>query len=361
MGKYLLNSILNKEEALELYLNSIKNDARFINDFDIDLITIEEKYNCYGFYKSFIKDLKYYIKDKLNDKVINKVIDMNTEYSSSSFILNELSKDDSSIFNEDVEIYNNDTFSNEYKFFLDKINERINKAIYEINRITPNKNVFTDIEAIKDFENYIEDLYYEKIYVIRFRGNRKNDFVSILSSVNKNFYELDFEKSLDYLEYLKHGRLFMIVPKYYLDFYDYEAFKAFMMAKKMLVHMSKSEILAKVKVNIKNPMNALYSEYLLLGIYYFKIRGYIKKLDINSNNLKERIYLSYLALSYNKAAGMFLYECSKLGLLEDNSIQNQLKLLNKSYSLGSMHAKKNLYLHYSSYLYFDKNKLNKYL
>ena len=46
MGKYLLNSILNKEEALELYLNSIKNDARFINVFDIDLITIEEKYNC---------------------------------------------------------------------------------------------------------------------------------------------------------------------------------------------------------------------------------------------------------------------------------------------------------------------------
>lgn len=360
MAKYLINSSISKDEALNIYINQIKNNEMFIDSFDETLITEEECYYCYGFYKSFIKDLKYFIKDLINNKTINGLIDMNTEYSSRDFLINNLSKDDVIEFNDEVKILNKESFDKEYQFFIDKINDKLKYAITETNRITPSKNIFIDIEAIKDFEDFSSDLYYEKVYLFRYRGNKKKDYITIISSTSKAFYKLEFEESLAYKEYLKHGRLFMIVPKQYLSEYDNEAFKAFMMAKKIKNHMTDKELYIKVKSNLKNEENALYQDYLYLGIYYFKIRSLIKKININDKNLKRRIYLSYLALSYNKDAGLFLWDCAKLGLLYDNSIKQQLKFLNKSYNLGSMHAKKYLYLHYSSYLYHDEIKLKKY-
>lgn len=360
MAKYLLTSTINKEEALRIYIDEIKNNEMFIDEFDESLITLEEYYYCYGFYKSFIKDLKYFIKDQINNKIINGLIDMNTEYSSRGFIINNLSKDNAIEIEDEYEILNKTEFDKEYQFFIDKINDRLKLSITNVNRITPSKNVFIDVEPIKDFEEFSSDFYFEKVYLFRYRGSKKKDHITIMSSINKSFYRLKFEESLVYKEYLKHGRLFMIVPKYYLDEYDNEAFKTFRMAKKINEHMSDKDLYLKVKANIKNKENALYLDYLYLGIYYFKVRSFIKRIDINDENIKRRIYLSYLALGYNKDAGIFLYECAKLGLLYDNSLANQLRLLKKSYSLGSMHAKKYLYLHYSSYLYRDDYKLKKY-
>ncbi len=203
---------------------------------------------------------------------------------------------------------------------------------------------------------------YESVYIIRYRDKTQNkDYVSIYSSYHNDFYSFDFVKSNEYLEYKrKYARPISYIPKEFIELYYADSFKVYIQTINRLRYSSKREILRKIRINTKYIDNLEYKEYLYMGIYYFKIRKYLKKIKIDSNDIKRKIYLSYLCLYHNENAGLFLFECGKLGILNNCKIGYLIGLLKISYSLGSLEAKKLLYEQYSLPRYYDEYFINKY-
>ena len=360
---YLFDTTITSQEALELYKTKITADNRYIHELDESLITIEEDYNVYYFFDAEIFDHSYYYIDKVKNIKVDGKIDLYCVKTDSNFLLNNLNKYDTSTKIEDYINYIDD---GEYKkVLLEFIEELKDKSITNIckkHNNKPSKNVHIDIDLISGFSNFKLEVYMEKVYNIRYRSNQnKNDYVSILSTITKNFYVFNFIYNDEYNKYLKlYKRPITYIPKSFLEYYYIDGFDVYNNVNKKLEFETYNSILKKIKENIEFEDYSPYNEYLYAGIFYFKIASYLKKLNCDSNDLKKKIYLSYLTLNYQSTSGLFLYECACLGLLEDNSINYKIKLLNCSFKLKNLTAKKCLYEHYKNPRYYDERMVKKY-
>lgn len=360
---YLFNNVITQDEALTLYIDKIKTDNRFISEIDESLITIEEDYNVYYFFDADIIDHSYYYIDKEKNIKVDGKIDLYNIKSDPLFLLNNLSKHD---YNTKLDDYNDYLHEEKYKEALDVFIEELkDKAITNIckkHNSQPSKNVHIDIDLISGFTNFKLDVYIEKIYIFRYRSAvSKKDYISILSSVNKEFYSFEFIHNEEFNRYLKlYKRTLSYIPKSFVDYYYIDGFNTFINVNEKLKYETNKTIINKIKENIEYEDYTPYNEYLFAGIFYFKITSYLKKLNTESEELKKKIYLAYLTLNHQQSSGLFLYECATLGLLENNSLSYRLRLLYYSYKLKNLMAKKLLYEHYKNPRYYDEKLLKKY-
>lgn len=360
---YLFDTNITKEDAYKVYIDTIDNDLRYDKKISEDLLTIEEKYFSYYFIESAIYNHPYFYHNKSINKEVDGKIDILYNHCDCEFILNELKKNKANKIDElDFDLFDANKFNNSYNKFIKSVK---NKAISNIlsRHSTPlSKQIHIDVSPIEKFDTCNIDSYYEKVYIFRYRSiDKKDDYISILSAYNRCFYKLDFVKSFDYNNYLlKYKRPIEYIPKDYLDFYHREAYTAYLHAMKALDYEEKGELLIKIKKNINYEAYSLHEKYLKMGVYFFKIRKYIKKINVIDSPLKIHIFYSYLTLRYNKDSGVFLYKCVSLGLLGDISINEKISFLLKSYRLKNLEAKKLLYEHYSSMDYYNELLVKKY-
>ncbi len=360
---YLFKDNINKNIALELYKIKLQEDLRFQDDMNESFLTIEEKYNCYYFFDCSIHNHAYYYNNKITNEAMDGRVDIQLSYSDKDFILNELSKKDAVEVGELKEqLFDDKKYDIVYKEMIQSIKDKALNAITLKHNVKPSRNIHIDIGPLEGFHILITSVYYEKVYVFRYRNEqRKKDFVTVLSGYNQNFYQLEFVKSDTYLEFLnKFKRPIEYIPKDFIEYYYIDSFATYNSVNKKLEFETSKGILKKIRDNINYENYSLYNDYLESGIYYFKIHKYLKKLKVVEKPLKYHIYLAYLTLKYQKESGFFLYECACLGLLHKNTIQEKIRFLEASYRLGNLEAKKHLYEHYSLPLYYNSNMVKKY-
>ena len=68
----------------------------------------------------------------------------------------------------------------------------------------------------------------------------------------------------------------------------------------------------------------------------------------------------YLTCNYQNRSGYRLAEFTDIGLLEDNSLKNKIRLLDISYKLGNIEAKKQLFEHYLKPKYYSEYYIKRY-
>ncbi len=357
---YIFPSTSSKEEALKKYKDRIKEDTRFDDNVDEELLTIEEDFISYYFFEADIYNHNYYYADNLKAEKVDGKLDIHYQMSDPEFMLNGLDKKHAILNNEDE--YIKPKYKTSFDTFIEGIKEKATTSIYYRHNAHPSKNVYVDFDLIDGFDNFKVDIYIEKILIFRYhQANTKKDFVSIYSLFKNDFYTLDFISSKDYLDYLKlYKKPIEYVPRAYLDYYHKDSYSTYKDVNKKLEFESYQAILKKVRDNVDYPGYASYGSYLNMGIYYFRNRAYLKKIDININDLNRKIYLAYLSLKYNEESGVFLYECACLGLLDNNSLQNKLKLLGYSYRLKNPKAKRILYEHYKEPRFYNEAMIKKY-
>ncbi len=363
LNSYMFEDKINQKIALEIFKKTIMNDNRFLNEIDENLLSIEQKYKAYYFFEASITNLCYYYKNLETNQTLNSTINLTHILSDSEFILNELNRSNADLIEEIPQpILDNKKYDLCYKEFINEINEKALKEITAINKIKPSRTIHIDIAPIENFQSFNCEVFYEKVYIFRYRHQQqKKDFISILSSYNMTFYELNYVKNDLYLEFIKkYSRPLEVLPKEYLSFYYVDSFNIYKNIIKRLNYENPKDILKKIKTNIKFTDNNLYEDYLKSAIFYFHYRKYLKNLPINFKSLRQHIYLSYLTLNYQIDSGLFLYKCATLNLLTKNTFQTKIKFLQKSYHLGSLEAKKILYEIYNMPLYFNPTMVKKY-
>ena len=357
---YIFPSTSSKEEALKKYKEKIQSDERYDNQIDEELLTIEEDFNSYYFFEADIYNHSYYYIDKLKGEKTDGKLDIHYQMSDPEFLLNGLDKKDGI---EDAENeYVKPKYKSSFDAFLNGIKEKALTNIYFRHNAHPSKNVYVDFDLIDGFDNFKLDIYIERILIFRYhQASTKKDYISVYSLYKKEFYTFDFISSKPYLDFLKiYKKPIEYIPENLRDYYFKDSYKTYLDVNKKLEYESYQAILDKVRSNVDYPDYASYNSYLNMGIYYFKNRGYLKKVNININELKKKIYLAYLSLRYNEDSGLFLYDCACLGLLEDNSLEYKLKLLNYSYKLKNPKAKKILYEHYKEPRFYNEFLIKKY-
>jgi len=359
---FLLPDKLTIEEGKNLYINTIKNDIRFNHNINIDRLNIIDSYLDYYYYNIKIFNLPYFLFDTKKNYHIDSKLDINYIYQDPNYILNEISRNDE-VEIDDINSINlyQDKEDITYKRVIDKINNKAINIALDTNHIKY-KDSKLQIGLIDKLDECNIKKIYEHILIFHYKSNeRRNDFISILSLYNKTFYKLEFEHNDTYLEFYKYyKRPSMYIPKDYLDYYYNKAFNSYISIIDKLKFETNSKILKKIKEGIMYKDYSLYNEYLDLGIYYYRLNKYLNKYEYKGITLKERIYYSYLTLYYNKDSGVFLANSFDLDLLDSNNINTKIKYLKISNSLGSLEAKALLFKHYSSYLYYDESKKNRY-
>lgn len=354
---------INLTIAIQLFKKRIEDDPRFSKEILDEYLSVEEKYFNYYSFDAVIYNQPFLYKNKIINKTIDSKIDIQYRKMDKDYILNELSNVESIECDE----INNDLLFPEkqeklYQELIQEIKDKTLHMIMNNYNIIPSKGVHIDVAPIEGFQEFKLTGYYEKVYVFRYRNpQQKKDFQSILSSVKQDFYELDFVKSDDFLQYLlQYKKPMVYLPKEYYSLYYIDSYKVYRDVSKKLEFENPRLLLKKIKDNIKYEDYSQYKCYLVSGIYYFKIKRFLKKIEVVQHPLKRRIYLSYLTFRYQKKSGLFLYECAKLGILSKNTIQDQIKFLEISYSLGDLEAKKKLYEHYSMPQYYNEVMIKRY-
>ncbi|MDE6660934.1 MAG: hypothetical protein K2J93_03810, partial [Anaeroplasmataceae bacterium] len=133
------------------------------------------------------------------------------------------------------------------------------------------------------------------------------------------------------------------IPKEYLDFYYDLAFQVYLSTKEELKYIKPSELLTKIRKNIKYKEYSKYKDYLNQLIFYFKRKEYLKEFTNSEKGLMQDIFYSYLTLKYNPQSGYHLAELVLSHVVDDN----YLKLLDISSRQGNTLAKKALFEYYS--------------
>ncbi len=360
---FIFEEQMSQEQAFEQFKNELANDSRFESSFDEKLLTIEEKYIAYYFFQCNLLNHAYFFKNKQTGESFDGKMDVSYSSSDPEFVLNELVKTQAVSYDTPKEfVLDNNKYEIRFKEVIEKIKEKFLINICSKHNIKPSKAIHIDISPLEGFHDFICDTYYEKVFVFRYRNEqRKKDFVSVLSAYKKEFYQFDFVKSESFLQFLtKYKRPLEYIPSFYYDWYYKDSFMVYNQVNKRLEFDTYKGILKKIKDNIQYDSYSSYEDYLKSGIYYYRIRKYLKKLPVVDKPLKYHIYLAFLTLKYQMNSGYFLYECACLNLIEKNSINDKVRFLEYSYHLGSLEAKRALYEHYSLPLYFDANMIKKY-
>lgn len=360
---FLFEDFLNEDKALKMFKKAVLRDSRFTDVIDDRFLTVEQKYNSYYFFECDINNHSYFFKNKQTDESYDGKMDIHYSMSDKDFILNELNKKNcAEVESGEYPEFETEKRTRVYKEFVEGIKDKALRNITAKHNAKPSKWIHIDISPLEGFHQFSESVYFEKIYIFRYRNEQKRtDFISILSAFNQEFYELDFVKSPAYQEFLmKNKRPVGPVPKEYLKYYYTDAFRIYGQMNQKLEFETAKNILKKIRDNIQYENYSLYKEYLETGIYYYRIQSYLKKLTVAEKPLKYHIYMAYLTLKHQNESGYFLYECADLGLLKNNEIKDKLRFLEYSYRLGNLKAKKALYEHYSFPLYFNPVMVKKY-
>lgn len=349
----MLKENINSDDAIEAFRLYCRNDNRYLDNIDESLLTVEEFFKPYYFFDFMIYNQNYFIKNE--GLSYEGRLDISYTYSDSDFILNELSKNDAFVIQDEP---NNLLYNNEEKIRRKCIEEVKKKGIEQIKRrhkIYKN-SAFIDLYLINQIDFQNEEIFYEKVYQFRYRTKeRKKDYVSILSSNKNVFYSFESQITIEYQEFLrKYKRPIAYIPNEFIDSYYKESFRVYEQVNENLKYQSSDEIYRKMKKNIKNKEYSKYNEYLNIGIFYYKRKDYLFKYEYESKNLKDRVTYSYLTLKHQDKSGLFLYECCNLGIIKK---KNPIVFLLDSYRLGNLQAKKLLYEYYS--LNFPENDKRK--
>lgn len=356
----ILDCEMSQTEVIQDYVDFIRDDLRYSKDVDKDLISIEEGYYVYGFYHAKILDWQYLAIDKT--KQINGVINGESDFVSPNFIFNELSRKNYSevLSIEDLNVFNFDELSKEKKAFIDKLIFKTESNIYKRHNI---KNRGVDLALIKEFSEYEEEIYLEKIFKIHYRiKEKRKDLISFYSGVKKEFYIFNFPFSYEYNQYLKkHKKPITYIPNKLVDLYHKIGFKIYLDTVSELKFIDEKNLVKKIKTNIKYDQHPKYLDYLYKGIFYYKIKEFLYKYSL-SNDLGLKRYLLdlYLTLNHNPNSGLILSDFSLAGLCEKNNLKEKLMFLNKSYSLGNLEAKKKLFEHYMEPKFYDEYFIKRY-
>lgn len=360
---YILEEKLNLEDVYLIFENEIKNNPKYNKNFNKTLLSVEQMYFAYYFFDIKIDNLSYfYINNETNERYNGK-LDMPYIMTDSLFILNELRKTNfKEADNVNLCVINDKDYDKKKKLLIKNIKEKALINITNLHKLNKNKNIHIDIAPIEKIDTFNLEIFYEKVYVIKYKPySHKKEYTSILSDYNKHFYLFDYEKSECYLNYLKRYKYpIQVIPKEFLeDYYDI-SFNVYLKTLNKLEYENSKVLQRKIKNNIDYEEYNLYKDYLSMGIYYFKNKRYLKRLNSKEGNLRQRILFSFLTLNYQANSGVFLYECAKLNLLHDSTIKKQIYFLQKSYRLGSSEAKKILYDHYSQPMYYDELSIKRY-
>ncbi len=354
--KYRIIHNKSLNEARSLFLKLI-NSSEYIKIDDSKLL-IEKNYYLYNFFDGAIQNLRYFYSS--NNETINGSVDVSLVMSSPLSILNKITKElKLEMIDDEIEEYNKNSYLEDKKLFIRAINDKAYENAYELIKKNKNKDNKLDIEPIKDFLRLDEKKVYEEIYIFKYVHNGV-DYISIYSTANDIFYELCFPKTELFLEYVRiHGRPISNIPKRYYDLYYSIGFKVYLNVLEILKYSSEKELLKKIKKGI-NKESSMFNEYINILIFYYKNNKALAYLDDNTNNMRIKILYNYLSLKYKKEAGLYLYNCSRLNLLDRNDLYARIKYLEISYSLKGDIAKNLLYKHYSNYAYFNERKRERY-
>lgn len=360
---FILEGNTDISSAYKFFEEEIKANPMYDKVYNKSVLGIEEMYIAYYFFDTNINDLPYFFVNNETGQKYNGKIDVSCLLNDSAFLLNGLNKEDFKEINDaELNIYNKKDYGKKHKLLINKIKDKTMEIITKRHNLKKNKNIYIDVAPIEEINSFKLSIYYEKVYVIRYKySSFRKEYICILSDYNQRFYQFDFNKSIVFLEFLKKYRTpIEPIPKDYLNDYYKEAFKVYLNTLKKLEYESYRGLLKKIKNNIDYEEYNLYIDYLTTGIFYFRIKKYLKRLNINDENIRKRIMLSYLTLNYQKSSGLFLYECAKLNLLNDSSTKRQISFLQKSFYLGSLEAKKLLYDHYNEPIYYDEQLIKRY-
>ena len=214
-------------------------------------------------------------------------------------IVGNLNKSDDNTKLEDYSIFvNEEKYKEALSDFIEELKDKAITAICKKHNARPSKNVHIDIDLISGFNNFKLDVYIEKIFIFRYRSMlSKSDYVSSLSAVSKEFYLFEYTYNNDFNKYLKsYKKPLSHIPKRFIDYYYSDGFNVYLNVNKKLEFETHNSILNKIRENIEYEDYTPYNEYLYAGIYYFKISSYLKKLIIDSSDLKRKIYFKFVKL-----------------------------------------------------------------
>lgn len=357
---YVFRRELEEKELIEKYKSKILNNPKFEAELNVDQISVTSGFLVYPFIEGVIKNLEYLV--LRSGKQISGVIDATCSVISKDFILHELSVknfieeehtvQEYNVFNvKDIELYDKEFI----KLILDKTERSICKRH---NLILTEKANAIDVAPIKTFEEFNKKYYLEEVYSFDyFSKKHKKPFKSMYSPLTDTFYSLDFKRSETYTTFYKeYKRPIVYIPKEYLELYYDLVFQVYLSTKEELKFMKPSELLAKIKKNIKYKEYSKYSEYLNQLIFYFRRKEYLKEYQNPRSGLNFDIFYSYLTLKYNPQSGYRLAELVLHHIVQDN----YLKLLDISAKLGNSLAKKALFEYYSEPKYYNSYYVKRY-
>ena len=125
----MLKENINSDDAIEAFRLYCRNDNRYLDNIDESLLTVEEFFKPYYFFDFMIYNQNYFIKNE--GLSYEGRLDISYTYSDSDFILNELSKNDAFVIQDEP---NNLLYNNEEKIRRKCIEEVKKKGIEQIKR-----------------------------------------------------------------------------------------------------------------------------------------------------------------------------------------------------------------------------------
>lgn len=357
---FIFNQDLDENDLFSIFKEKLKNETRYLKQFDESLCSIQKGYIVYPFFEGEISNLEYFI---INDSVKeSSFLNVTCNLADSDFILNE---HQISNFNEaeldlnDLNIINIEKIANNKKKFISKIIDlATNNICNKHNLVLTNKKNSLDIAPIKDFKVYNEVFYVESVYCLNVHNKRfKKPFKSVYSPLKKEFYEFNFFKNEEYEYFLKVNKSPIVpIPKFLLDKYYKLAFDVYTNTNKELNYINKIELYFKLKKNVSHLENSKHFEYLLQLIFFYKKRNYLADLNYEANTLLDKIFYYYLTLKYQSESAYNLAQLVKMGYLSDNYI----KLLNISYKKDNLYARKELFDYFNMPRYKDMDIIKRF-
>ena len=354
---YVADFPIENEEIMRVYREVIDKDEKYYKN-EIEFESINKRAYIYPFIVGSVKNVEYLAVTPSKDE--NGIIDASYSYIDRLFILNELNKKDfqpNSIEIEEVDVINKESLLESEKSFLKGINDRMVSGISKRHMLfLKRKGYKLDVAPIKGFDEIKKDYYVEYVYEINTICESKK-YQSIYSALKKEFYSFDYQKSEKFIEFLKSYKTPIVyIPRDYRLFYYNIAYEVYLSTTQELRYLSKEELYIKAKNSVSHPNYLKFDDYLKKLIFFFKKKKYIKKLKLDCKSVKEKIFMYYLTLGYDKDSGYKLASYAKANVVKDNYI----KLLEISYRLKSKEAQKELFDYYNQPQNFIEWKINKY-
>lgn len=361
MERYFLSKgEISKEQALEVFKNKINESPKFSKEIDDELIVITEGYWLYSFLDGWLKNLDYLVIQ--DGKQTSGTIDCSHNLASKEFLLRKLNTKnfvEQEIDLKELYCLNIKEPEEAQKKFIQGFYSKMTDSICERHHLLlTQKGNALDIAPIRDFNELQKRVYLEKVYKINYydRASKKN-YQSLFSTLQTDFYELDFSPSNEFQAFYKlYRRPIISLPKDLLPMYYDLVFDVYLKTQEELKYMQEKELFHKIKKNLQYKDYTKYNDYLLQMIFYFKKKNYLKELSLPTQQLKEELFFEYLTLRYHPDSGLKLAKKIQSGLIDEDYV----KMLKFASDLGSSYAKKELYVYYSSPRYYNEYYMKRY-